>query len=284
MSGRGAGPAGWVATPPGGERPGPGRRARRYTGPPSYSAPPRWGLPPVTWRRPLPFAGRPEPDPAERLSALSGAVVPLLWATAAVAGTAALAEVWRYALLVLSRSGALPRGVVIASDALVGAAGGLSVPIAVVSVVAVFLWALRARAAAARRTGRDSARPDWQFLLGVLVPGVNLLVPGSVLAELEHEALSAEGAAPERPRPSRLVIAWWVSWAVCLVLAGLSFLWSFRAGVQAMADGVVLHAGNDLAVCVLAVLTAHVVRTLVRLLGPPDPTELPRPDAVRLPR
>lgn len=274
-----------MATPPAGARPERStRRPRRYTGPPSYSFPPRWGFPPVVWRRPLAFARRPGPDPAERMSVLAGTAVPLLWATAAVAGVAALAEVWRYVLLLLSRDEALSRGVVIASDALVGAAGGLSVPLGLASGVVVVLWALRARAAAADRTGAASARPDLQFLLGIVVPGMNLLVPGSVLAELEHAALSAEGAADERPRPSRLVRAWWIAWAVALVLALITFLWGFRTGVQATADGVVLHAWNDLAVCVLAVLTVFVVRYLVRLLAPPDPSELPRPGLFRVRR
>lgn len=284
MNRSGADRAGWAATPPGGARPerSPGGSGHGYTGPPSYPAPPRWGFPPVVWRRPLPFAGRPGPDPVERTSALSGPLLPLLRAIAVVAATAAVGEVLRYALLVLSRDRALPKPLVIASDALVGAAAGLSVPLGVAGVVVAFLWLLRAREAATARTGLASARPDWQVLLGVVIPGINLSVPGSVLAELEHAALSAEGAAGDRPRPSRLVRAWWTSWVVCLVLAGLSFLWGFRSGTQAMADGVLLHAWNDLAVCVLALLTARVVRYLVRLLVPPDTAALPRPARFRL--
>lgn len=211
-------------------------------------------------------------------------LVPLLRATAAVAAVAAVGEVFRYALLVLSRDDALPRPLVIASDVLVGAGGGLSVPLGVAAVVVGFLWVLRARAAATARTGAASARPDWQVLLGVVVPGINLVLPGSVLAELEHAALSAEGAAGDRPRPSRLVLVWWAAWAVCLGLAGISFLWGFRTGTQAAADGVLLHAWNDLAVCVLALVTTRVVGYLVRLLAPPEPGELPRTTRFRIPR
>ena len=284
MNRSGADRAGWTATPPDGARPerSSGGAGRGYTGPPAYPAPPRWGFPPVAWRRPLPFARRPGPDPVERTSALSGALLPLLSATAAVAAVAAVGEVLRYVLLVLSRDRALPRPLVIASDALVGAAGGLSVPLGAAAVVVAFLWLLRAREAATARTGLASARPDWQVLLGVVVPGVNLAVPGSVLAELEHAALTAERAAGDRPRPTRLVLAWWASWAVCLVLAGTAFLWGFRSGTQAMADGVLLHAWSDLAVCVLALLTARVVSYLVRLLVPPDPDALPRTTRFRL--
>lgn len=281
MNRSGADRAGWEATPPAGARSGRSGRDR-YTGPPSYPSPPRWGFPPVAWRRPLPFAGRPEPDPLARMSALAGTLVPLLRATAAVSVVAAVGEVFRYGLLVRSRDDALPRPLVIASDALVGAGGGLSVPLGVAAVVVGFLWVLRARAAATARTGTASARPDWQVLLGVVTPGINLVVPGSVLAELEHAALSARGAAGDRPRPSRLVLAWWASWAGCLVLAGLAFLWGFRSGTQALADGVLLHAGNDLAVCVLALVTARVVDHHVRLLAPPNPDELPPTTGFRI--
>ena len=40
-----------------------------------------------------------------------------------------------------------------------------------------------------------------------LVPGLNLSLPGSLLAEIEHSALGRP--ADRRPRPSRLLLVWW---------------------------------------------------------------------------
>lgn len=271
-------PGEWVATPPGGARSErPARPPRPYTGPPSYPATPRWGFPLLTWRWPLALTRRTRTDASDRLVPLSATAESVLWGTAGIAGIATLAEVWRYVLLVRSRAEALPRVALGMSDALVGAAGVLSVLLGIACGIFVVLWTLRARELAAEHTGMSSPRPDWQFIVGVLVPGANLLIPGSVLAELEHAALVGEGAARgRRPKPSRLVGAWWAVWAASLLLGWATFLWGFQDSVQAMADGVLLHAWNDLAVCVLAVLTVRVVRYLTRLLMPLDPTELPR--------
>ena len=53
-----------------------------------------------------------------------------------------------------------------------------------------------------------------------------------------------------------------------LGLAVIVVAWSFLPGVQAMADGVVLHAWLDLLGAVTAALTAVLVVHLTRLLGP----------------
>ncbi|GAA2334049.1 DUF4328 domain-containing protein [Saccharopolyspora halophila] len=267
----------WVATPPGGPRRVPPRRKPRpYAGPPSYPAVPRWGFPQLAWRWPLALPARRGADPMERVEAAAGTAIAVLWVTAGVAALATAAEIWRYALLVISRDGTLSRPVLAISDALVGTTGLILWLLGVLCGVFVVLWGLRARAAATERSGLRSARPDWQVLVGVLVPGLNLFVPGSVLAELEHSVLVAEGAREPgaRPSPSLAVRFWWVLWAATLIFGLLAFAWGFREGVQAMADGVVLHAINAALVTALAVLTARVVHELTRLLTPLDPTEL----------
>jgi hypothetical protein len=96
---------------------------------------------------------------------------------------------------------------------------------------------------------------------------VNLLVPGSVLAELEHAALGLD--PNRRPRPSRLVAVWWALWAAGLLFAGLTLLWSLRQGVQAQADAVLLHMITDLLAGAVAIGTVVVVRRLTALLSPP---------------
>ncbi|RRO13813.1 DUF4328 domain-containing protein [Saccharopolyspora rhizosphaerae] len=269
-----------MATPPGGPRRArQQRRSRPYTGPPSYPAPPRWGFPLLAWRWPLALpTGGNRVDPFERAGATAGTAIAALWVTAGVAALATFAEAWRYVLLLLSRSQALPRTVLAISDALVGTTGLILVLMGVLTGVFVVLWGLRARVAAAERIGVRNARPDWQLVVGVLVPGLNLLVPGAAVAELEHSLLVAEGAREKgaRPWPSLRVRFWWALWAATVVVALITFVWTFRDGVQALADGVVLHAVNDALVTALAVVTARLIDHFMRLLLPPDPAELSR--------
>ena len=124
---------------------------------------------------------------------------------------------------------------------------------------------LASRAAGAHANIRP-ARPGRWIVLGWIVPVINLAVPGSTLAEIEHSAL---GRPPdERPRPSRLLLAWWGQWAAGVVLGAAVLLWSLRTGVQARADGVLLHALADLLAVTTAVTTARVVTYLTRLLAP----------------
>lgn len=269
----------WVATPPGGTRPVQRRRPpRRYTGPPSYPAVPRWGFPQLAWRWPLALPGRVRADPVERVLSLSATAVSTLWVTAGLAGVATVAEVWRYVLLLRSRSGALSRTNLAFSDALVITTGVMTWLLGILSGVVVVLWALRARSYAAEQVEVRSARSDWQFVTGVLVPGLNLFVPGSALAELEHTVLIRENTRDPgtRPKPSWLVKLWWAAWDASLVLGWGAFLWGFLDGVQAVANGVVLHAWTNAAVVVLAVVTIHVVKYLTRLLTPVDTTAVPR--------
>ncbi|MEV4649409.1 DUF4328 domain-containing protein [Saccharopolyspora sp. NPDC049357] len=269
----------WVATPPGGPRRArQRRRPRPYTGPPSYPAPPRWGFPLLAWRWPLALPTNGRVDQAERAGATAATAIAALWVTAGVAALATFAEAWRYVLLLFSRGEALSRTVLAISDALVGTTGLILVLMGVLTGVFVVLWGLRARAAAAERIGVRSARPDWQVVAGVLIPGANLLIPGAAVAELEHSLLVAEGDREKgaRPWPSLRVRFWWALWAATVVVGLLAFGWTFRDGVQALADGVVLHAVNNALVTVLAVVTARLIDHFMRLLLPPDPAELNR--------
>ncbi|MDR7301920.1 DUF4328 domain-containing protein [Haloactinomyces albus] len=272
-------PVEWVATPPGGVRPPRVRSApRRYTGPPSYSVVPRWGFPQLTWRWPLALPSRTRVDPAERVLSLSATAVSTLWVTAGLACVATIAEIWRYVLLLRSRNGALARTPLAFSDALVITAGVMTWVIGVLCGVVVVLWALRARAYAATQAGVRPARSDWQFVTGVLVPGPNLFVPGSALAELEHTVLMRDRARDPhaRPRPTWLVQLWWCAWSASLLLGWITFLWGFTDGVQALANGVVLHAWTNAVMAALAIVTVYVVKYLTRLLVPVDTTEVPR--------
>ncbi|MDQ5856204.1 MAG: DUF4328 domain-containing protein [Actinomycetota bacterium] len=252
----------------------------RYTGPPSYPMPPRWGFSRLGWRWPAPQTG-PAVGSMEQMRGLAATAVPLLGLTALLMLATAGAEIWRYALLLDSRTDAVPAGPLHASDALVITGGVISLLAGILTGAVTVGWLIRACTVAAQAVNVTPARRPWQLIAGVLVPGVNLLVPGAVLAELEHAALGRDPG--HRPRPSRLVIGWWVIWATGLVLVAITMLWNLRDGVQARADGVLLHAATDLVAAAAAIATIVVVRTLTRLLSPARLIATRRMVVVRVP-
>jgi hypothetical protein len=224
----------------------------------------------------------PAPTPAdEQMRALAAVAVPLLGLTALLVLATAGAEAWRYALLLDSRTDAVPAGPLHASDALVVTGGVVSLLSSALAGAVTLGWVVHANAAAAQAAAVTPARLGWQVVVGTLVPGVNLVVPGAVLAEVEHAALGQD--PNRRPHPSRLVIGWWVIWAVGLVLAGTAILWNLRSGVQARADGVLLHVATDLVAGVVAITTIVVVRRLTRLLSPVKLAGTRRMVVVRVP-
>lgn len=259
----------WVASPPPGSyRPRRARWAERYTGPPAYPAPPRWGFPNLTWRQPTMVPGTPSsrPAPLERAAVLARNAVTVLGFLTCLAAVAAGAEFWRYALLVISRNAALGTGVVAMSDALDVISSLLTVVFGVMAIGCVLWWLLVVRLAAGQVSGQEQARPSWQVLTGTLVPVFNLVMAGSILAELEHMVLRRP--PDRRPRPSRLVLSWWAAWAGNELLMVLVIIWRSRDGIQAQADAVLLGGFLDLSAAVLAGLTAVVVHRLTSLIAP----------------
>jgi Domain of unknown function (DUF4328) len=268
----------WVAAPPGSHDAAPPRHGR-YLGPPAYTHQPRWGFPLLTWRSPTSF----EPVPAshaQRAKALAGTAEPLLWLAAAVSLLAAAAELWRYRLLLDSRFDALPAGRLRVSDALVVTGGVVAALACGLAALVMLLWVLRAYAAAAEFAGVRPSRSSAVLLAGWLLPGANLLVPGSTLAEIEHASLRRPPG--RRPVPSRLVRSWWVAWAASVLLAWIALAWSLRESTQAKADGVLLHVAVDVAAALAAALTAIVVRSLTRLLQPVAAGRIRRMRVVRV--
>lgn len=261
----------WVATPPDPAglpdavrpRPAPAP-ARRYSGPPRYRRVPRWGLPVGPWRPPSGPGG--PPQALDRVHALVGQLVPVLWVTLGTCALAAAAEIWRYGLLLASRTDALPASAVGLSDALVWFGGWSSVAGTLASGYLIVQWSLWAGRAAAERSETRPSRTRWTVVLGWVVPGWNLTAPGSLLAEIEHAAL--ELPPGRAPRPSRELLVWWVLWAACVVLAAVTLLWRLLSGTQALADGVVLHAWLNVLGAVTAWWTVRVVRRITGLLEP----------------
>jgi Domain of unknown function (DUF4328) len=249
----------WVAEPP---RRAPKRvRVRQALGPtPRYAFVPRWGLP----RTPLPRTTVPSPPSAlERTIAHEGTARPLLVGAATVLVLAALAELWRYVLLLRSRSELLPARTVAISDSMVITAGVLAPMVVLVTVVTCTLWLLRVREAAAARIDRREARSTHSIVLAIFVPVWNLLMPGVLLAELERDintGLERDTNGAVSTGPSRLLRTWWVSWVLSVVLAAGVWLWRLRDSVQARADGVLLAALSDLVAAGTVLLTLLLVQ------------------------
>ncbi len=265
----------WVATSP----LRPARQPRRrlpYLGPPAYRENPRWGFPPLAWRWPTTVPGthpgEGTPVTVDRVRAVGGHSAAMMWAVAALSLMAAGGEVWRYVLLLRSRGGALPARLVATSDAVVTIGAILALAFSALAAAVTLWWLHLARHAAADAAEQALPRRDWQVLVYLLVPGVNLAMAGVVLAELEHLVLHRP--ADHRPTPTRATKVWWAAWVVGGLLFATTIVWRFRDGVQADADGVILSALTDLAAVVVAVLTAFTIRRLSTLLAPVDPRKL----------
>jgi hypothetical protein len=258
--------------PPGTGRRSPVRRKLPYLGPPSYGRTPNWGFPTLAWRWPtaVPGTATEQPVTVDRVRSVAGHAAAMMWALACLAVAAAVGEAWRYVLLLQSRTGALSSGVVGASDALVTIAALLTLVFGVIAAVVTLWWLHLARHAAADLADQLPSRPDWQVLVYLLVPVVNLAMAGVILSELEHQVLRRP--AIERPRPTKHVKIWWATWAGAGVLFGITVIWRFRDTAQARADGVILNAATDLAAAAVAILTALMIRRLVTLLAPINPT------------
>lgn len=274
----------WTATVPVHRAPSPTRSpdpltSDRYTGPPGYAAPPRWGFPRLTWRRPttVPGTGSDVGRSGERLRLIGRNALAVLWMLAGLATIAAIGEIWRYSLLVISRERGLDPKLVGASDALVLAFSLLTFAVTLFAFAVTLWWLFVARAAAAEETGQHPPRPVWQVLVGTLVPVVNTVLAGSILAELEHAVQGRP--AQHRPRPTRLTLVWWALWVGNAVLVVLTVVWRMRGGAQADADAVLLSGLTDLAAACLAGVTAVVVGRMTRLLAPVD-TEFSRGEHV----
>ncbi|HEX7662262.1 MAG TPA: DUF4328 domain-containing protein [Pseudonocardiaceae bacterium] len=283
----------WVASrPPGVETPRQDPRQADYAGPPAYQAIPRWGLPRLAWRRPTVVPGG-TGAPPRRITGLARQARLAVSACALLALADLLAgggEIWRFTLLVIGQDNALSPDVVTVSDALVNTGAVLAMVTGLVALVLVVRWLLTARSAAARATGLRPARGDGQALAGVLIPGWNLVMAGSIAAELEHAAQGGSGGGSGsggtdgsgRVRPSPPVLAWWMTFVLGELLAITTMIWGLWTGVAALAYGVLWHAATDLVAAAVAVLTGWLVASITRLLAPAGLASFPFWRVVRI--
>ncbi|MGV9945683.1 DUF4328 domain-containing protein [Rhodococcus aetherivorans] len=235
----------WVARPPQARSGQDGPRPRRRpAGPaPRYHEVPRWGL-----ADPRP-AG--EPSTPSREETLADLAPTLLAGTAVVFGLAAVAEAVRYGLLLYNRTRLVDPLALAASDALVWATQLCGPAVALAAGVAATLRLIRVRRRLFAARGAADPRGRISLLLGCLVPGVNLAMPGVFLTEI---------TGPDDPRLRRAVRTWWVLWALGGVLFVVNVLWRQRDTLQAQADGVLLAAVTAALAAAVAVAALHVVR------------------------
>jgi hypothetical protein len=161
-----------------------------------------------------------------------------------------------------------------ASEALAETCGVLGIVLGTASLLLVARWLFPARRYAAAALRRVPGRAAWQVVLGSVLPVVNLTVPFSVLAELEHDVL---GRGPrERVRPSRLLLCWLGAWDLGAVLCAVTLAFSFRGGLTAAAHGMLWAAATALVAATVAALREVLVRRATVLLLPPERGSLRR--------
>ncbi|PTR22520.1 uncharacterized protein DUF4328 [Rhodococcus sp. OK519] len=231
----------WVARSP--YPPEVRRRGRASRGPtPRYRYIPRWGLldPPPEERD----------ERVGRTEVVADLAPTLLACAALVFGLATVAECFRYGLLVFNRVRLVDPLTLAISDAMVWSTQ-LSAPL--VAVAAAFAVACRLRVERARvfaERGLADPRSLRELLVGVLLPGLNLVMPGVYLTEI------VDGDR----RLRRAVRLWWTSWIAGGILVVANVLWRNQDSLQARADGVVLSAITAAVGLVTALLALLVIR------------------------
>lgn len=247
----------WIAVRPGAA---PSQLRRRHVlGPtPRYAAPPRWGLiDPATVRTQQPEA------PVRRGPALK-LVRFVLYAATAVFAIAAVVFAARYVLMTVNRS-------VLLTPVVAGLARWLGIAFAAFSfaavpvvIVTLAAWLVGRRSAGYAHRGQREPRSASAIWTGCLIPFANLLwAPVFVI-----ETATEEG---RYSRMRRLILAWWVMWAVSTAASVYATATAFPDTTQDYADNTLSIAVAYLLAAVAVVLTHRVVmgfeRTPVEKLG-----------------
>ncbi|NLU63815.1 DUF4328 domain-containing protein [Rhodococcus sp. HNM0563] len=216
-------------------------RAAQPTATPAYDEIPRWGL----LDRPRPHAEEPT-----RAETLAGLAPTLLVGTAVVFGLAAVAELARYVLLLVNRTRLIEPIVLALSDSAVWATQIVGPLVALAAAVASGLRLIEVRRRVFAEHDTSDPRSPGSLLFGVVVPGVNLALPGVFLTEIAYD----------RPRLLRAVRIWWVLIVSNAVLFVFVLFWRQRDSLQARADAVLLTAVVAGLAAVVALATLYVLR------------------------
>lgn len=210
---------------------------------------PRWGL--------IDRPATPLLERESRLERWAGAAPGLLFLLFGLLLLAAVAELFRYGILLYNRARLVSQTTLVVSDALVVFAEVASIVIGIASAAAAVCWLVSRRRALFERAGTREPRSTRSIFLGSLLPIVSLAMPGVYLAEL----IDAR-AGSDRPRVLTLVRVWWAAWVVNWALVLGSILLRFRDSLQAQADGVLFSAIVALFAAAVALLTVRVIRTV----------------------
>jgi hypothetical protein len=197
---------------------------------------------------PLPQATQRTP-----LAYFADRVEPLLIVSAMLFVLAALAEAFRYGVLLRNRSHLIEQWVLTCSDAAVWSTSIVALLLALAAALGAVGWLIRARADEFERHGRVDPRGAATLVAGCVVPGINLVAPGVFLTELAHR----------RPHVQRIAVRiWWCTWVFGAVMAVAALAWRTADSLQAQADGVVFTAVTDLVAAGVALVTVATIYTL----------------------
>jgi hypothetical protein len=158
---------------------------------------------------------------------------------------AALAEFFRFGVLLQNRTRLISPLELAVSDAAEVCLSVASVIVGAIAIVASVCWLRVARRDMFAADGELDPRRGWVIVVGSLVPVLNLVMPGVFLTELTRH---------------RVVRWWWAAWVLnWFVVVGV-VLWRLRDGLAAQAYGVLFTGIADLIAAGTAALTLLVIR------------------------
>lgn len=238
----------WVARAPRKKPVGPRAASKpRSAETPKYDEMPRWGLvdQPIS-----------EPDGEEsRIERWAAAAPGMLTLTGILLLLAGAAELSRYGILLYNRTRLVNSATLIISDAFVSFAGLIAIVTGVSAAVASACWLCSRRHSVFERANLREPRSVRELLIGSLVPGLSLVMPGVFLTEL----VTVRGGS-DRARLLVAVRIWWGLWVFDWALIAAAMWWRTRDSLQAQADGVLFYAFVSLVGACLAVWTIRVMR------------------------
>lgn len=219
----------------------------------------------------------------------------LVW----IIALAAVAEAFRYGLLLWNQSHLVRAITVAIADAASFVLGALAPVMVLLAAISCAAWLVHARAEFYASKGLRDPRSARSVFLGVLIPGWNLLMPGVFLTELATlrepviAAAGGEGLPPagsadtpalaarfvplrafgekfQRPFASlsalSLVRVWWGMWVLTNITVVGLLLTRFDSSMQARADGVLFTLYANVLALAVAGLT---IKLMARFDGRP---------------
>jgi hypothetical protein len=118
-------------------------------------------------------------------------------------------------------------------------------------------WLIARRAATFDYRGQSDPRPLWALRAGCLVPVANLAWAPVYVIEL--------AVAEDRyPRLRRTIVAWWLTWVACTIIAVFATATSFTQDAQGIANNTVSFTFAYLLAVAAVILTGQVFQAFER--------------------